>query len=68
MASAGGTTSGVMWVMVEVCASHMVTAVTRKPLSRVAPASESRSPPITLLSCDWASAPASAATWWVSSP
>ncbi len=48
MASAGGITSGVMWVMVEVCASHMVTAVTRKPLSRVAPASDSRSPPITL--------------------
>ena len=54
IASAGGTTSGVTWVSVERWMSHMVTAVIRKPLSSVAPASDSWSPPITLLSCDCA--------------
>ena len=62
ISSAGGITSGVMWVIVERCTSHMVTAVMRYPLNNVAPASESRSPPITLASCDCASAEASAST------
>ncbi len=62
IASAGGTTSGVMCVSVARCVSHIVTAVMRKPLSMVAPVSESLSRPITLLSFDCASAPASAAT------
>ena len=68
IASAGGITSGVTWVSVERWVSHMVTAVMRKPLSIVAPASERRSPPITLDSRDCASADASAATCAVSSP
>jgi hypothetical protein len=62
MASAGGITSGVMCVSVERWTSHIVTAVTRKPLSSVAPVSDERPPPITLLSSDCASAEASAAT------
>ena len=50
-----------MCVSVGRCTSHIVTAVIRKPFNTVAPASDSRSPPITLASSDCASAAASAA-------
>src|SRR5437763_3722500 len=68
IAKAGGITSGVTWVSVGRCTSHMVTAVTRYPFKIVAPASDRRSPPMTLLSLDCASADARAASCCVSSP
>ncbi len=45
IASAGGNTSGITCVKVARCVSHIVTAVTRNPLSKVAPASDERPPP-----------------------